>query len=190
MSDLNYLVEKYVKKVLFTEDEIQLRVAEISEKINEDYIGLEPVIIAVLKGSLYFVSDLTRQLNIPLSLDFMAIESYGPQSSTSGAVKLLKDLDEPIEGRDIIIVEDIIDTGLTLSYLIRNLKARNPRSIRVCTLLDKSARRLVPVEIAYKGFEIPDVFVVGYGLDFEQKFRNLPYIGILDIDKAVEDFYE
>lgn len=188
MKDLNELVEKYIKKILFTEEEIQLRVTEIAERINEDYEGHDPVLVSVLKGSLYFVSDLTRQLKIPVTVDFMAIQSYGPQSK-SGAVKLLKDLDLSIEDKDVIVIEDIIDTGLTLNYLLKNLKARNPRSIRVCTLLDKSIRRLVPVEITYRGFEVPDVFVVGYGLDFEQYFRNLPYIGVLDIERAVKDFY-
>lgn len=189
MNSLDNLIEKYIKKVLFTEEEIQLRVSELAERINEDYDGLEPVIISVLKGSTYFLVDLTRQLDLPLSIDFMAIQSYGPASNKTGAVMLLKDLDEPIEGKDVIIVEDIIDTGLTINYLLRNLQARNPNSIRICTLLDKSVRRLVPVEISYRGFEIPDVFVVGYGLDFEQKFRNLPYIGILDIDKIVSEIY-
>jgi len=189
LNDFRELIQKYIKEVLFSEDEIQLRVSELAERINEDYQGLEPVLVAVLKGSTYFLSDLTRKIELPLSLDFIAIQSYGAHSETTGAVKLLKDLDEPIEGRDVIIIEDIIDTGLTINYLIRSLKARSPRSLRICTLLDKSARRLVPVEIAYRGFEIPDVFVVGYGLDFEQKFRNLPYIGVLDIDRVVEDFY-
>lgn len=189
MSNLDDLTNRYIKEILFTEEEIQLRVAEIAERINEDYEGLEPLIISVLKGSLHFVSDLTRRINLPLSLDFMAIQSYGPMSESTGAVKLLKDLDEPIEDRDVIIVEDIIDTGLTINYLLRSLKARNPRTIRVCTLLDKKARRLVPIDITYRGFEVPDVFVVGYGLDFEQKFRNLPYIGVLDIEKVIQDFY-
>jgi hypoxanthine phosphoribosyltransferase len=189
LSDFNELVQKYIKQVLLKEEEIQLRVSEIAERINEDYQGLEPVLVSVLKGSTYFLADLTRQLELPVMLDFMAIQSYGTLSETTGAVKLLKDLDQPIEDRDVLVIEDIIDTGLTINYLLRNLKARNPRSLRVCTLLDKSVRRLVPVEIAYRGFEIPDVFVVGYGLDFEQKFRNLPYIGVLDIDRVVEDFY-
>lgn len=190
MAGLNELARKYLKETLFTEEQIQVRVAEIAERLNEDYDGMNPILVAVLKGSLYFLSDLSRRLEIPLNIDFIAIQSYGPQSGSSGAVKLLKDLDEPIEGRDIIIVEDIIDTGLTLNYLLNNLKARNPRSIRICTLLDKKVRRLVPLDIAYSGFEIPDVFVVGYGLDFEQYFRNLPYIAVLDIDRAIKDFYE
>lgn len=189
MNSFDELVARYIKQVLFSEEEIQLRVSELAERINEDYDGLEPVMVSVLKGSTYFLSDLTRQLELPLSMDFMAIQSYGQSSLKTGAVKLLKDLDEPIEGKDVIIVEDIIDTGLTITYLLRNLEARNPNSIRICTLLDKSARRLVPVEISYRGFEIPDVFVVGYGLDFDQKFRNLPYIAILDIDKVVEEIY-
>lgn len=189
MSDLESLVSKYVKKILITEDELQTRISEIAEKINEDFQGSEPILIGVLKGSVYFLSDLTRQLELPVSVDFIAIQSYGPAAQGTGAVKLLKDLDEPVENRDLIIVEDIIDTGLTLNYLLKNLQSRNPSSITVCTLLDKSVRRLVPVEITYRGFDVPDVFVVGYGLDFDQKFRNLPYIGILDIDRMIKDYY-
>lgn len=186
--ELEELEKRYIKEVLFTEEDIRLRLQELAEKINEDYAGKEPLLVSVLKGSTYFLVDLTRLLDLPLSIDFMAITSYA-QRQTSGAVKLLKDLDEPIEDRDVLVVEDIIDTGLTLRYLLNNLKARNPRSLRVCTLLDKSVRRLVPIDIAYTGFEIPDVFVVGYGLDFEQKFRNLPYIGVLDIDLIIKELH-
>lgn len=186
--ELEELEKKYIKEVLFTEEDIRLRLQELAEKINEDYAGKEPLLVSVLKGSAYFLVDLTRLLDLPVSIDFMAISSYA-QRQTSGAVRLLKDLDEPIEDRDVLVVEDIIDTGLTLRYLLNNLKARRPRSLRVCTLLDKSVRRLVPLDIAYTGFEIPDVFVVGYGLDFEQKFRNLPYIGVLDIDSIIRDMH-
>lgn len=169
-----------IDKVLITESEIRYKVKEIGERISSDYAGKDLVVVSVLRGGVIFVADLIREVSIPVAVDFMAISSYGPSTDTSGVVKVLKDLEEDIVGRDVLIVEDIIDTGLTLNYLIKNLKSREPASLNVCVLLDKSARRIVEnLPIEYKGFDVPDLFVVGYGLDFRQKYRNLPYVGIL-----------
>lgn len=169
-----------IDKVLIDESEIRLKVKEIGERISSDYVDKDLIVVSVLRGGVIFVADLIRELSIPVSVDFMAISSYGPSTDTSGVVKVLKDLEEDIVGRDVLIVEDIIDTGLTLNYLIKNLKSREPASLNVCVLLDKSARRIVEnLPIKYKGFDVPDLFVVGYGLDFRQKYRNLPYVGIL-----------
>lgn len=169
-----------IDKVLITETDIRHKVEELGERISNDYAGKNLVMVSVLRGGVIFVADLIRAVSTPVTVDFMAISSYGPSTDTSGVVKVLKDLEEDIVGRDVLIVEDIIDTGLTLNYLIKNLKSREPASLNVCVLLDKSARRIVEnLPIKYKGFDVPDVFVVGYGLDFRQKYRNLPYVGIL-----------
>jgi hypoxanthine phosphoribosyltransferase len=169
-----------VARVLFTEAQIQSRIRALGAQISHDYAGTTPLLVSVLKGALYFMADLTRAITIPMTMDFMAITSYGDNTTPSGAVRLIKDLDEQITGRHVILVEDIIDTGLTAAYLLRTLRARDPTSLRVCTLLDKAARRIVDtLPIEYRGFETPDEFVVGYGLDYRQLYRNLPFIGVL-----------
>jgi len=168
-----------IEKVLYTEEEIQKKVEELGRLITRDYERKNLFIINVLKGSVVFLSDLIRSITLPLSIDFMAISSYGPSTQSSGVVRLVKDLEENINDKNVLVVEDIVDTGLTLNYLLKSLKARGPKSIEVCTLLDKSIRRIVDVPLAYKGFDVPDVFVVGYGLDYDQRYRNLPFIGIL-----------
>jgi hypoxanthine phosphoribosyltransferase len=174
------MLHDHVERILFAEDQIRARLGELAAEISRDYAHHTPLLVSVLKGALYFVADLTRALTIPIGLDFMAITSYGPGQAASGAVRLIKDLDEEISGRHVLLVEDIIDTGLTAAYLLRTLRARDPASLRICTLLDKSARRIVDtLPISYRGFEIPDIFVVGYGLDYRQLYRNLPYIGVL-----------
>ncbi|MGH2391976.1 MAG: hypoxanthine phosphoribosyltransferase [Candidatus Limnocylindria bacterium] len=168
-----------VQEVLLTEDQIQARVAELGAQLNADYAGLEPVLISVLKGSIVFLADLVRSMELPLSIDIMEVSSYGAATETSGQVRILKDLSNPIEGRHVIVVEDIIDTGLTLNYLLRYLREKGPASLRICCLLDKPARRLTEIPIDYVGFTIPDRFVVGYGLDYGERYRNLPYVGVL-----------
>jgi hypoxanthine phosphoribosyltransferase len=169
-----------VDRVLFSEAQIAARVRELGTAISRDYAGRLPLLVSLLKGALYFVADLTRAITIPMTLDFMAITSYAGTRESSGVVRLIKDLDEEITGRDVLLVEDIIDTGLTAAYLLRTLSARDPASLRICTLLDKTARRIVDnLPIDYRGFEVPDTFVVGYGLDYRQLYRNLPYIGVL-----------
>jgi hypoxanthine phosphoribosyltransferase len=168
-----------MKEILITEEEIQNKVAELGRIISEDYKGLNPLCICVLKGAVPFMADLTRKIEIPLEMDYMAVSSYGSSTKSSGVVRILKDLDMPVEGRHVLIVEDIIDSGLTLSYLVDLLKGRNPASIKIVTLLDKPSRRTVDLKPDYSGFVIPDAFVVGYGLDYSEKYRNLPYIGVL-----------
>lgn len=169
-----------IDRVLFTEAQIQTRIRELAGAISADYAETPLLLVSVLKGALYFVADLTRAITIPTALDFMAITSYGSPQGSSGAVRLIKDLDEEISGRHVLLVEDIIDTGLTAAYLLRTLRARDPASLRICTLLDKTARRIVDtLPITYRGFEVPDMFVVGYGLDYRQLYRNLPFIGVL-----------
>ncbi|NLL39483.1 MAG: hypoxanthine phosphoribosyltransferase [Clostridiales bacterium] len=170
---------KDIESVLITEQEVKDMVSRLADRINEDYKDKFPVFIGVLKGSFVFMADLIRQIKICCEIDFMAVSSYGNKSVTTGAVKIYKDLEKDIENRDVIIVEDILDSGLTLNYLMGYLRSRNPSSLRLCTLLDKPARRMIPITADYKGFEIPDAFVVGYGLDYQEKYRNLPYIGIL-----------
>lgn len=183
--NLNDLVNTYIKEILITEEEIQERVGEIGERITADYADKELVLVSVLRGGAFFLADLSRTIDLPVTIDFIAIASYGSSSKHTGIVRLVKDLEESIEGKDVLIVEDIIDTGLTIQYLTKTLKMRKPGTIEICTLLDKSVRRLVPLSIKYRGFEIPDVFVVGYGLDFDQKFRNIPFIGVLDIERLI-----
>jgi len=168
--------------LLLTAEQIRQRVVELGVAIAKDYAGREPVLVGVLKGSLVFMADLARQIDGPLSVDFMSITSYG-DGSHSGVVRILKDLDEPITGRDVILVEDIIDTGLTLTYLINTLRARGPATLEICGLLNRDARRIIEVPVKYKGFDIPDRFVIGYGLDHEGRFRNLSHIlGVSDMD--------
>ncbi len=170
-----------VAEVLIGEEQIRQKVIELGARLSADYLGRELTLVSVLKGSLPFMADLMRAISIPVTIDLMEVSSYGGTvTETSGLVRILKDLSASIEGRDVLIVEDIIDTGLTLNYLVRYLKGKNPRSLRICTLLDKPARRLVEIPIDYRGFEIPDQFVVGYGLDFGERYRNLPYIGVLE----------
>lgn len=168
-----------VEKVLISEEEIAAKVLEIAKQISAKYKGKPLMVIGVLKGANVFVADLIRKIDIPMELDFMAISSYGASTQSSGAVKILKDLDKDIKGMHVVVVEDIIDTGLTLSYLSKNLKSRGALSIELCTLLDKPERRTAPIEVHYKGFDIPDEFVVGYGIDFAEMYRNLPFVGVL-----------
>jgi hypoxanthine phosphoribosyltransferase len=172
--------EGRVGEVLVSSEDLQRRVAELAAEISLDYEGRELVLIGVLKGAVFFLADLMRRLTVPCELDFMAVTSYGSATDSSGVVRILKDLDGSIEDRDALIVEDIIDSGLTLHYLIRNLRARGPRSLEVCALLTKPERRRVDLPIRYVGFEIPNRFAIGYGLDFEQRFRNLDYVAALD----------
>ena len=167
--------------VLLTEEEVNARILEIGNKINEDYQGKEIHMICVLKGGVFFMCELAKRITVPVSFDFMSVSSYGDDTKSSGVVKIVKDLDQPLEGKDVIIVEDIIDSGRTLSYLIEILKQRKPASMRLCTLLDKPDRRERDVKVDYTCFEIPDKFVVGYGLDYAQKYRNLPYIGVVEV---------
>jgi len=166
-------------QVLIAQEEIHKRTVELGKKLSEDYKGREIHMICILKGGAMFMSDLSKQIvmDVPVTMDFMAVSSYGNETSSSGIVKIVKDLDEAIEGKDVLIVEDIIDSGRTLNYLVHILKERKPNSIEICTLLDKPDRRVEEVDVAYVGFEIPDLFVLGYGLDYLQKYRNLPYIG-------------
>lgn len=166
--------------VLISEDEVERKIEELAEKISKEYEGKTIHLIGVLKGSVFFMCELAKKLTIPVTLDFMAVSSYGNDTKSSGVVKLIKDLDESIEGRDVILIEDIMDSGRTLSYLVRILKERKPASFKVVTLLDKPDRRVVDIEPDMTGFEIPDRFVVGYGLDCAQKYRNLPYIGVIE----------
>ena len=166
-------------EVLIPEEKVTERIKELGEQISKDYEGKEIHMICILKGGVFFMVDLSKRINVPVSLDFMSVSSYGNGTKSSGVVRIAKDLDESIEGKDVIIVEDIIDSGRTLYYLMDILKKRNPNSIRLCTLLDKPERREKDVTVDYVGFEIPDEFVVGYGLDYAQKYRNLPYIGVV-----------
>jgi hypoxanthine phosphoribosyltransferase len=165
--------------VLISEEQIRNRINELGEQITRDYAGRNPLLIGVLKGACFFLSDLLRAIDTPLSIEFMAISSYGSSTRTSGEVRIMKDLDVPIEGREILVVEDIVDTGLTLSYLLANLQSRGAASVKLVALLDKFERREREVRIDYLGFRIPDEFVVGYGLDFAERYRNLPFIGVL-----------
>ena len=168
-----------IAEILIPEAEVQAKVRELGRAISRDYAGKDLVLISVLRGGFVFLADLCRVITLPVTIDVMAVSSYGPDARPLGVVKILKDLDESVTDREILVVEDVIDTGLTLSYLLRNLEPRAPASLKVCVLLDKPARRIVDLPIAYRGFEVPDKFVVGYGLDYRQLYRNLPYIGIL-----------
>lgn len=174
------LLYKDLEKVLITKEGISLKVKELGRRISQDYAGKSPVMVCILKGAAVFFSDLIREIDLPLTLDFMAISSYGSATKTSGVVRILKDLDNDILGKDVIVVEDIVDSGITLNYLQKLLKQRGANSLRIATLLDKPARRKIPdLRIDYFCFDIPDAFVVGYGLDYDQKYRNLPDIGVL-----------
>ena len=169
-------------KVLLSEEEVDSRIKQIAAKVSKDYAGKEIHLICVLKGGVFFTCELAKRITVPVSLDFMSVSSYGDDTKSSGVVKIVKDLDQPLEGKDVLIVEDIIDSGRTLSYLIEILKQRNPKSIELCTLLDKPERRVKKqVQVRYTCFTIPDEFVVGYGLDYDQKYRNLPYIGVVEV---------
>jgi hypoxanthine phosphoribosyltransferase len=167
------------ESVLLTEEQIRERIRELGAQISRDYAGRSVLLVAVLRGAALFIADLSREISIPLQMDFMAVSSYGSATKSSGVVRILKDLDETVEGRDVIVVEDILDTGLTLKYLLKNLATRKPASLEVVTLLSKEGKQRVPISCKYIGFSIPDVFVVGYGLDFNEQYRNLPYIGVL-----------
>ena len=169
-------------KVLVPEEEVDKRIEELGRKISEDYAGRQVHLICVLKGGVFFMCELAKRISVPVSMDFMSVSSYGSETKSSGVVRIVKDLDEPLKDKDVIIVEDIVDSGRTLSYLIDMLKDRKPASVALCTLLDKPDRRVVNVAVDYTGFRIPDEFVVGYGLDYDQKYRNLPYIGIVELD--------
>ena len=173
------MLEPAVGEVLVSADELQRRVAELGEEISRDYAGRDLLLIGVLKGAVFFLSDLMRHLEIDCEVDFMAVSSYGSSTDSSGVVRILKDLDAPLEGRNVLIVEDIVDSGLTLQYLMRTLAARNPASIEVCALLTKPERRKVETPARYVGFEIPDKFAIGYGLDYDERYRNLPYVATL-----------
>ena len=168
-----------VELILLSHEQVQARVAELGERLTRDYTGREPIFVSVLKGSIVFLADLIRTTRVPVSIDLMEVSSYGTGTESSGLVRILKDLSGSIEGRDVVVVEDIIDTGLTLNYLLRYLSGQRPSSLAVCALLDKPARRLVDIRIDYLGFSIPDRFVVGYGLDYAERYRNLPYVGVL-----------
>lgn len=173
------MLEKDIAHVLFSEEQLKTRVAEIAAQIDRDYQGKEPLLIGVLRGSFIFIADLMRAITLPCTVDFMAVSSYGAGTTSSGQVKIVKDLSEHIEGKDVIVVEDILDSGNTLSYLLKYLQGRKPASIKLCALLDKPDRRVKPVEVDYCGYSIPDEFVVGYGLDYDERYRNLPYLGVL-----------
>ena len=167
---------------LISEEEIDTRVRALAAQISADYEGRPLKLICILKGSVFFTSELAKRITVPVLFDFMQVSSYGASTKSSGVVKIIKDLDEPIEGQDILVIEDVVDSGNTLSYLLQNLSHRHPASIKLCTLLDKPSRRVKEVQVDYTGFQIPDEFVVGYGLDYAQKYRNLPYIGILSFE--------
>ena len=170
-------------RVLLTEEEVDRRINEMAAEISEEYEGRQIHLICILKGGVFFTCELAKRLTVPVSLDFMSVSSYGAGTESSGVVRILKDLDEPLAGKDVLIVEDIVDSGRTLAYLIEVLKQRGPKSIRLCTLLDKPERRVKKqVKVDYTCFTIPDEFVVGYGLDYDQKYRNLPYIGVVELD--------
>jgi hypoxanthine phosphoribosyltransferase len=168
-----------IEQVLITHDEIQSKIAELGRQITQDYEGRDLLLVGVLKGAFVFMADLSRHIGLPLEFDFMAVSSYGAATQTSGVVRILKDLDHEIMGRNVLLVEDIVDSGLTLSYLMKNLRTRKPASLEVCALLQKTGVQQVPLEIRYRAFEIPPVFVVGYGLDYGERFRNMPFVGTL-----------
>ena len=169
-------------RVMYSEEEVSARIREIANQINRDYEGKEVHLIGILRGGSFFMCELAKRITVPVTIDFMSASSYGMSTTSSGVVKIVKDLEESIVGRNVIVVEDIIDTGRTLSYLLEMLKERQPESLKLCTLLDKPDRRVVEVKIDYNGYSIPDEFVVGYGLDYAQKYRNLPYIGIVEFE--------
>ncbi len=169
-------------RVMYSEEEVSARIRELADQINKDYEGKEIHLIGILRGGSFFMCELAKRITVPVTIDFMSASSYGMSTTSSGVVKIVKDLEEQIVGRHVIVVEDIIDTGRTLSYLLEMLKERGPESLKLCTLLDKPDRRVVEVKIDYNGYSIPDEFVVGYGLDYAQKYRNLPYIGVVEFE--------
>lgn len=169
-----------IRQILISTSEIQSRVAEMGEAISRDYSGRNPLMIGVLKGVVFFMADLLRAITVPVEMDFISVSNYSAESRRQGYVRLIKDLEIPLTGRHVIFVEDVIDTGLTLSYILRNLKTREPASLEVCVLFNKPAHRLIDVPIKYRGFDLPDRFVAGYGLDYRERYRNLPFVGVLD----------
>ena len=173
-------------RVMIPEDKVDARIKEIGEEISKQYEGEEVHLICVLRGGSFFMCELAKRITVPVTLDFMSVSSYGMDTKSSGVVKIVKDLDDSSKGKNVIVVEDVVDSGRTLSYLLDMLKDRGPKSLRLCTLLDKPERRVVQVHVDYTGFEIPDEFVVGYGLDYAQKYRNLPYIGVVELDEAAK----
>jgi hypoxanthine phosphoribosyltransferase len=179
-------LERGVDGILIDEGALQARIAELGDEISQDYRGRDLLLLGVLKGAVFFMADLMRRLSVPCEIDFMAISSYGAATDSSGVVRILKDLDTNIAGRHVLVVEDIIDSGLTLSYLVRNLEAREPASVEVCALMTKPERREIDVDVRYVGFEIPNRFVIGYGLDFAERYRNLPYVAVLHPDLIPE----
>ena len=178
-TELSRALAEDIKEILIPEEELQRRIKEIGSAISEDYAGLNPLLVGVLKGIVFFIADLLRAITVPVELDFLAVSSYSADSRNSGLVRLAKDLELSITGRHVLFVEDVIDTGLTLNYLLRNLQARQPASLEVCVLFNKPKNRLIEIPLKYKGFDLPDRFVVGYGLDYREKYRNLPYLGLL-----------
>ena len=166
-------------KMLIPEEEVNARIEELGKKISEEYAGKQVHLICVLKGGVFFTCELAKRITVPVSLDFMSVSSYGDDTKSSGVVRIVKDLDQPLIGKDVLIVEDILDTGVTLSKLVPMLKMRNPNSVKICTILDKPSRRKADIQPDYEGFQVPDEFVVGYGLDYDEKYRNLPYVGVL-----------
>jgi hypoxanthine phosphoribosyltransferase len=168
-----------VETILFDKEVLANRIQELGEEISKDFAGEEVLLVGILKGASVFLSDLVRKISLPAYIDFMVVSSYGNSAETSGVVRIIKDLDENIEGKNVIVVEDIIDTGLTLAYLNQNLLSRHPKSLKICTLLDKPTRREKEINIDYRGFEVPDEFIIGYGIDYAEKYRNLPFVGIL-----------
>ena len=170
-------------RVLVPEKDVDVKIAELGKKISEDYVGRQVHLVCVLKGGVFFMCELAKRITVPVTMDFMSVSSYGAGTESSGVVKIVKDLDQPLDGKDVLIVEDIVDSGRTLGYLMEILRKRNPKSLHLCTLLDKPERRVTDVKVDYTGFNIPDEFVVGYGLDYDQKYRNLPYIGIVELGK-------
>ena len=169
-------------EVLLSEEVVDARIREIGEQISKDYAGKQVHLVGVLKGSVFFICELAKRITVPVTMDFMSVSSYGSDTKSSGVVRIVKDLDESIKGKDVIVIEDIVDSGNTLSYLLEMLNDRKPASLRLCTLLDKPERRRKPVHVDYTGFQIPDEFVVGYGLDYDRKYRNLPYVGIVKFE--------
>ncbi|TAH63335.1 MAG: hypoxanthine phosphoribosyltransferase [Anaerolineaceae bacterium] len=172
---------------MISEEEIAKKVKELGKQLTEEYKGKDLLIVGILKGCMLFLSDLVRAIDLPLTMDFMVVSSYGTTTKSSGVVRIIKDLEREIEGKDVLIVEDIVDTGLTLSYLVENFKTRNPKSVKICSLLDKPDRRKAQVDIEYVGFKIPDEFVVGYGLDYGENYRNLPYVCVLKPEVYTKD---
>ena len=168
--------------VMISEEEVDAKIQEIGKQISADYAGKQVHLVCVLKGGSFFMSELAKRITVPVSLDFMSVSSYGSDTKSSGVVRIVKDLDEPLKDKEVIVIEDIVDSGRTLSYLLEMLQQRGPKSMRLCTLLDKPDRRVIPVNVDYTGFQIPDEFVVGYGLDYDQRYRNLPYIGKIELN--------